>query len=147
MRVSRWLSIGVGVFVIGLSPAMGHVPGNFLEIGFKTADLVAVPIFGLFFFAFFVPSATPVGAWLGTAYGLGAGSLIAFWDLMTGRDGLGFQWVSVGSLVVGFAVGWAVSRWGPRRGDRRARAVAWVGILVLALGMTAAIWLGRSAPS
>jgi SSS family solute:Na+ symporter len=144
VRLSRWLTVLVGASVIVLSVLMKRVPGNFMEMTNKTANLATMPIFGLFFLAFFVSSATPLAAWLGAAYGLAAAILIGFWDVLTGNPGFSFQLVSPGSIAAGLAVSCALSRWGPRRGAPGTRRVAWIGALLLAGGTAGLIVWGRS---
>ena len=74
---------------------------------------MTAPIFALFFFARFVPFATPFGAAAGALCGVATATLIAFsgpifgMDVSTGKelDPVSFMWVSPASLVVSLAVG------------------------------------------
>ena len=60
------------------SSAMGLVPGNISAVASKTSGLLTKPIFGLFFFALFVPFVSPAGAWIGTFFGTVTAVLVAF---------------------------------------------------------------------
>ncbi len=83
----------------------------------KTSELMTAPIFALFFFARFVPFATPIGAAAGAICGVATATLIAFsgptfgMDLSTGEalDPISFMWVSPASLSVSLTVGTLVS--------------------------------------
>lgn len=132
VRFTKWMAFGIGAVVVTASMFMQYVPGNFIEMTSRTANLVVVPIFMLFAFALWVPFATPLGAWMGAAYGLTTATFIGFWDGLTGGAPISFQWMGAGALVVNLAVGLVVCRWGPRRDERRAtRRAGAVGIAVL----------------
>ena len=105
---------------------MGQVPGNILEVTTKTNGLLVTPLFGLFFFALFVPFATQAGAIAGAFSGFGVALLVAFSGPIFGfvevpsfdaqgvetirqLDPISFQWVSLASLLANFAVGSVVS--------------------------------------
>ena len=105
LRIARIIAISIGVFVMIVSIQMNRVPGNFLEIPQKTINLFTVPMFCLFFFALFVPFATPFGVALGALYGWVAALLVAYWDVFTGLDRLSFQLIMLTSLVVDLSVG------------------------------------------
>ena len=139
MLFSKGMAFGIGAVVVFASLFMQYVPGNFIGMTSRTANLVVMPLFMLFFFALWVPFATPVGALLGAAFGLAAATLIGFWDSFTGQEAISFQWMAAGALVANLVVGLAVSRWGPRRENLKgARQVGAVGIAVL-IGLIA--WL------
>jgi len=134
MLFTKLLAFGIGAVVVVASMFMQHVPGNFIGMTSRTANLVVVPLFGLFVLALWVPRATPVAAWLGAAYGLTAATFIAFWDGLTGGEVISFQWMGAGALVANLVVGLGLSFWGPRREDRRGSLVVGVvgaGLLVL----------------
>ena len=75
---NKLLAFGIGGLVVIGSTFVGSVPGNMLEVTNKTANLLVSPIFGLFFFAIFVPFARPLGVWLGTLCGVITAVIIAF---------------------------------------------------------------------
>lgn len=75
---ARWLAFSIGAFVVLASTVMGKIPGNITSVTNKTTNLLATPIFGLFFFALFVPFASPRGVWIGTILGTITAVLIAF---------------------------------------------------------------------
>jgi len=103
--------VGIGVVVILLSTVVEHVPGNFLEVTKKTANLLTVPIALLFIFAFFVPFANPAGVWIGWFAAFATAVLIAFGGDIFGRHPetdlapVSFQWIAPGALSVGLVTG------------------------------------------
>ena len=78
MATARWLAFGIGAVVVVASSGMGAIPGNITAVTTKTANLLTTPIFGLFFFALFVPFASPKGVGIGTCFGTITAVLIAF---------------------------------------------------------------------
>ncbi|MBI1314356.1 sodium/solute symporter [bacterium] len=76
--IARLLAFGIGAFVVLASTQMYRVPGNITEVTQKTSNLLTTPIFGLFFFALFVPSASPKGVWIGAICGTTTAVAIAF---------------------------------------------------------------------
>jgi SSS family solute:Na+ symporter len=78
IRMARWLAFGIGGFVVATSSFMGLVPGNITEVTGKTSNLLTTPIFCLFFFALFVPYASPRGVWIGAIFGTLTAALVAF---------------------------------------------------------------------
>ena len=115
MRLARYLAFAIGGFVVATSSLMEHVPGNITSVTQKTSNLLTTPIFGLFFFALFVPFATPVGVFAGAFAGTATAALIAFsgpifgMDPVTGLDPVSFQWISPTAVVVNIIVGCVVS--------------------------------------
>ena len=75
---NKTLAFVIGGIVVAGSAFVGKVPGSMLDITNKTVNLLVSPIFGLFFFALFVPFARPVGVWLGTICGVFTAAIIAF---------------------------------------------------------------------
>jgi SSS family solute:Na+ symporter len=131
VRTTKYVSFGIGLAVVGASILVKHVPGNFLEMTNKLSNLEATTIFGLFFLALFVPCATPLGAVMGVIYGLTVASLVAFWDVLTGRPAISFLYIGIAGVVFNLGVGYLVSRFGPRREQRS--ATLRVGIALTAL--------------
>ncbi|QDT35153.1 sodium:solute symporter family transporter [Thalassoglobus polymorphus] len=78
VRISRWMALGIGLLVVICSSAMGGIPGNYTAVTQKTSNLLTTPIFGLFFFALFVPFASPKGVWVGAICGTATAVLVAF---------------------------------------------------------------------
>ena len=114
VRFARIMAIIIGVIVVGLSSVVGLIPGNFTAVTNKTVNLLTVPIFLLFFFALFVPSANAKGVWLGVIASVTVAVLIAFGGQIFGQipgpdgkpiDPVSFQWISPAALVVGVVVG------------------------------------------
>ena len=108
VRIGKWVTVGIGIVVVGLGLLMGKVPGNLYEVTNKTNGLFVAPLFGLFFMALYVPFSTPMGAVFGSLYGLFAAFLIAFWDL-TGNPALSFQWILGVALIVNIIAGCLIS--------------------------------------
>jgi len=60
------------------------------------------------------------GALVGVVYGMTAAIFIAFWDVLTGRPTLSYQWIGFLSLVTSVGVGWiACFFFDKHRGDRK----------------------------
>jgi SSS family solute:Na+ symporter len=77
-RTNMWLALAIGAIVVVSSSAMGLVPGNITSVTQKTTNLLVTPIFGLFFFAMFVPFARPLGVIVGCLTGTATALLVAF---------------------------------------------------------------------
>lgn len=114
IRIARWMAFGIGLFVVITSSGMGEVPGNYTAMTQKTSNLLTTPIFGLFFFALFVPFATPKGVWIGTVCGVVTASLIAFSGPIFGfvidangkeLDPISFQWIAPTAIAVNILTG------------------------------------------
>lgn len=117
-RAPKWMAFGIGAVVVLSSTMMGAVPGNITAVTTKTSNLLTTPIFGLFFFALFVPFATPAGAWIGAVCGTATAVLIAFSGpifgfMADGRDPVSFQWIAPASILVDIVTGCVASRWLP----------------------------------
>ena len=75
---AKLLAFSIGAIVVVGSSFMGVVPGNITAVTNKTVNLLTSPIFGLFFFALFVPFARPVAVWCATICGTLTAAAIAF---------------------------------------------------------------------
>ena len=128
---AKVLAFTIGAIVVVCSSLMEYIPGNITAVTNKTANLLTTPIFGLFFFAFFVPFARPVAVWIATIIGTMTAAVIAFsgplvtlllvlFDIpvetfgVTMRDGvaedpISFQWISPVALAVNLATGTLLS--------------------------------------
>jgi SSS family solute:Na+ symporter len=122
VRLARLLSLVIGAVIIAGSLLMGRVKGNLVEVSGKTVNVFFYPMFGLFFLALFVRFATATGAILGAIYGLAAGIVVGYWDVLTGLPKLSFQWIGATSLLAALTAGCLFSLL-PTRG--RSSAVAW----------------------
>jgi SSS family solute:Na+ symporter len=100
VRIARYTSVVVGVVAVGLSLVVGGLAGNLLELCFKVVNLLAAPIFVLFFLALFVPRATPTSAVAATVASVTAAAAVAF-----GWGGRWFLWSQPAALTAGVAVG------------------------------------------
>lgn len=78
MRRVRWLALLVGTIVVVSSSFMKYIDGNILAVTNKTVNLLTAPIFGLFFFALFVPRARAAHAWIATIASVVVAAGIAF---------------------------------------------------------------------
>lgn len=124
---ARWLAFGIGAFVVVTSSFMGLIPGNITAVTTKTANLLATPIFALFFFAIFVPFASPKGVTIGAVLGTTCAILIAFSGPLFGfvaddkgqitRDPISFQWIAPAAIVVNITAGCVGSWIFPRKED------------------------------
>ncbi len=124
VRLARRLAFGIGAFVVICSSAMGQVPGNITAVTTKTSNLLTTPIFGLFFFALFVPFASPKGVWIGAICGTTTAVLIAFSGPIFGfvpgpsgslRDPISFQWIAPTAISVNIITGTLGSLLFPRK--------------------------------
>lgn len=106
------------------SSFMGAIPGNITAVTNKTANLLATPIFGLFFFALFVPFASPKGVIIGAIFGTASAVLIGFSGFFFGFipqpagdpiDPISFQWIGPVAITVNIVTGCIGSLLFPRR--------------------------------
>ena len=118
LLLAKLIAVVIGVIVVvGSTWFIGDVQGNITAMTGKTSELMTAPIFALFFFARFVPFATPIGAAAGAICGVVTATLIAFsgpifgMDFSTGEmlDPVSFMWISPAALFVSITVGTAVS--------------------------------------
>ena len=91
MLAAKLLAFTIGAIVVVGSSLIGHIPGNITAVAYKTTSLLTTPIFGLFFYAMFLPFACPAGAWTGTVVGVvtaaviaSSGPLVTFFELEWG---------------------------------------------------------------
>jgi len=105
VRLAKVISWAIGLSVVALGALVGQVEGNLLELCFKIANLLAVPLFMLFFMAMFVPWATPLGAFVGAAYAVLWAVSIAYFQVL----GLSFVWMMPASFLAGAIAGPAAS--------------------------------------
>lgn len=109
--LARCLAFGIGAVAVVGSSMMGLVPGNFSEVTTRTANLLTTPIFGLFFFALFVPFASPAGAWIGTCFGTLTAVLVGFcgpiFGTVPGTDlpPISFYWIGPMALTANIMTG------------------------------------------
>ena len=114
--MARVLAFGIGAVVVVCSSFIEHVPGNITGVTSKTTNLLITPIFGLFFFALFVPFAKPLGVLAGAVSGTATALLIAFSGPIFGMDSdpVSFMWIGPAALLVNLLVGTLVSLLLPR---------------------------------
>lgn len=97
VRVSSAL---VGVMVVLLATAVRAINANLYELTVRVANLMTGSLFVVFFVAFFVPRATPLVAWIAAITAMTIAVTIAFFP---DYHGLGFLWITPGSLFGGAA--------------------------------------------
>ncbi len=85
-RMAKIMAFGIGALIVVGSSFLDSVPGNIWAVSTKTSSLLTAPIFGLFFFAFFVPFARPLGVGVGAILGIAAAILTAFSGLIFGMN-------------------------------------------------------------
>ncbi len=74
----RLIALGVGAVVVLSSSMMKYIEGNITAVTGKTVNLLTAPIFGLFFFALFVPRARALHVWIATTASVAVAASIAF---------------------------------------------------------------------
>ena len=110
VHFARLLAASVGlVVVITSSVVIDEIPGNFLEVTYRTFGLLVTPMFLLFVFALFIPQGNQWGAISGSLTGFITALLISYWNIFTGLPNISFQWIMPGSLVSGCLVGYVIS--------------------------------------
>jgi SSS family solute:Na+ symporter len=109
VRLARFVSVFVGLVVIGLTLGVGSVQGNLLEVAFKVVNLLTAPLFGLFFMAIFVRRATSAGTIIGAVFGVAVIVTINYWQDMTGTRGISFLWAMPLGFAVQIGIGWLAS--------------------------------------
>lgn len=102
---TRRISWCVGLSAVIISSFVGFVPGNLMEICFRTANLLVGPLFLLFFMAIFIPWATSLGASVAAIAGTITAVAIAFFSVFD----LSFVWILPAALAVGAVSGVLVS--------------------------------------
>jgi SSS family solute:Na+ symporter len=105
VRLARFISVFVGLTVIGLATGVGMIQGNLLEVAYKVVNLLTAPLFGLFFMAMFVRWATGPGTMMGAACGVLVVVAINYWKELTGNDGISFLWAMPLAFLTQIAVG------------------------------------------
>ncbi|MHC4796936.1 MAG: sodium:solute symporter family transporter [Planctomycetota bacterium] len=107
IRRNKIIALISGLAAVLLSATMGKITGNIMEVTVRTNHIFVAPLFGLFFMALFVRSATPFGTACGAIAGCAVAVVIAYWDFFTGNpdNKLSFQWISLISLATNLIVG------------------------------------------
>ena len=115
---AKAVAFGIGVTVVLTSSfVMKHVPGNFLEMTQRIANLLICPIFVMFFMALFVPFATSRGTIVGVILGSFAAITVAYWEPLIGYldveprylKTISFQWIQPVAFVTGLGTALAAS--------------------------------------
>jgi SSS family solute:Na+ symporter len=114
-RRAKFVGLGIGVVVLALTFVIAQVPGrNIVDVTLRINGFLAVPMFVVFALAFFVPFATPAGAWAAIAVGLLSGTLFTFWAQLVGRFTQTSEFsvflIMPAALVCSLAAGILVSR-------------------------------------
>lgn len=109
VRAARWLTVAVGIIVVGASSLIEYVPGNLLEVAKRMTSLLLTPIFTLFLLSLFVRFSTAAGANAGAVCGFLTAILVSFWNPLIESRSLSITWINPTALTVGIVVGCAVS--------------------------------------
>ncbi|MBX3179690.1 MAG: sodium/solute symporter [Candidatus Hydrogenedentes bacterium] len=124
VMLARILAFSIGGVVMIVSSFMGYIEGNITEVTNKTANLLVTPIFGLFFFALFVPRSNPFGVWVGWFCCTATAVTIAFSGYFFGRDPvtnydpISFQWIAPSAIIVNIVTGYIACRaWSALKGS------------------------------
>lgn len=105
VRLAKYVSLAVGVIVVALGALVGQVEGNLLELCYKIANLLSVPLFLLFFMAMFVPWATSFGTLAGAACSAAVAVAVGYYQVL----GLTFIWMMPAAFVAGASAGMLAS--------------------------------------
>ena len=105
VQIAKYVSLAVGVVVVALGALVGQVEGNLLELCYKIANLLSVPLFLLFFMAMFVPWATSFGTLVGAACSAAVAVAVGYFQVF----GLTFIWMMPAAFVVGASAGMLAS--------------------------------------
>ena len=114
LLLAKFIALAIGAaVVVGSLWFVQDVQGNITAMTGKVSELLVAPIFALFFFARFVPFATPIGVFIGAIFGVATATLIGFsgpifgWDFSTGEklDPISFMWLGPVALLVNILVG------------------------------------------
>jgi SSS family solute:Na+ symporter len=110
VQFARVLAASVGLVVVMTSSVViDMIPGNFLEMTYRTFGLLVTPMFLLFVFALFIPQGNQWGAIGGSLTGFSTAFIISYWNIFTGLPALSFQWIMPASLLSGCLVGFVIS--------------------------------------
>ncbi|MDZ7617354.1 MAG: sodium/solute symporter [Patescibacteria group bacterium] len=117
--LAKGVSVTVGIVVVLLSPLFGYLEGNLLELCYKVANLLTVPLFMMFFMALFIPWATAPGTLFGTTVSLVVVVAIGYQKEL-GLEfmenlGVSFVWMMPAAFVAGSVSGMLASLLPARR--------------------------------
>ena len=100
IKLSKIISLLIGVIIVLLSFVIGNIKGNLLELSFKTINLLVGPLFVPFFMAMFIRFSGGTATFIGTlAAGITA-TLISFSQEFFGIT-ISFLWIIPVSFLVG----------------------------------------------
>lgn len=97
----RWISIILGIAVLGGSFLVGYVQGNLLDITMKVVNLFVAPLYILFFMALYSPAVTDLGTVIGALCSLAAAIAVSFFGIL----GITQTWNIFIALSVGIPAG------------------------------------------
>jgi SSS family solute:Na+ symporter len=104
IKLAQFISLGIGVIIVGLSLTMGHIRGNLLELTYKTVNLLSGPLFVPFFMSMFIKRAKPDATFIGTLMSGISAFLVGFSYELFSVD-ISFLWI----IPISFAVGVTIS--------------------------------------
>ena len=103
IRLAQFISLAIGVIIVLLSLAMGHIRGNLLELTYKTTNLLSGPLFVPFFMSMFIKRATPNATFIGTLMSGLSAILVGFSYEIFSID-ISFLWIIPISFTVGITI-------------------------------------------
>lgn len=95
------ISLLIGVITLALSLIIPYVSGNLYDLSIKVINLLASPLFVLFFLALFIPFATKNGTFIGGIASVIAAVAVAFFKVF----GIDVFFVTIASFGVGAIIG------------------------------------------
>jgi SSS family solute:Na+ symporter len=104
IKLAQFISLAIGVIIVLLSLAMGHIRGNLLELTYKTTNLLSGPLFVPFFMSMFIRRAKPNATFIGTLMSGLSAILVGFSYELFSID-ISFLWI----IPISFSVGVMIS--------------------------------------
>lgn len=108
LRLAKFISVGIGIFIVLISLVIGNIQGNLLEVTYKTVNLLVGPLFVPFFVAMFVRRARPVATFIGTLISALVAVSISFSSEIFSVS-ISFLWNIPGSFFAGVLTSWFLS--------------------------------------
>jgi solute:Na+ symporter, SSS family len=103
VKMAKIISFCIGFIVVLLSLLVGNVKGNFLEVVYKTVNLLTAPLFVPFFMAIFIRRATSAGTFIGTIASVLIATFISFSEEFFGLN-ISFLWIMPSAFLGGVVI-------------------------------------------
>ncbi|MBX7211412.1 MAG: sodium/solute symporter [Verrucomicrobiaceae bacterium] len=104
LRLSRWISVIIGIVVILLSLLVSRIQGNLVDLCFRVVNLLTAPLFVLFFLAMFISRATTFSALLAGATSIAVAVRIGYAQEL-GLPPISMMWIMPASFTCGVLAG------------------------------------------